>query len=447
MLLVYLSILCFHFAKHFHHSIILAFAILPLLYCIGFLYIFFTHTVPHPKGIVADKTLVPQLLDYIAEVRKRINCPIRIDFIVLTTGSTIYVYQPPSLRNFIKPQKPILVVGISMMSLLSKEELGAVIAHEMAHMTQSQTFYKAYLASITNVLASLATAKVGEFSMNSFVSIYSLPTILIGKIFSWLYTRYFNANASEYRDLERRMELDADTMASNEFGSVFLLRGLIKSCLLKKRHDICRQFLIPIILSLGKSADYRSLFFAGDSFFQKFDGYSVSNSDVIDETLFLKAIECESQLIIERVNHLASIKRWNDDICSCQNDLLPSEVKNRINEIITHKYFKDTSHSMDDGEITELFDSLSLGIFSEAQTLYDVEIIVKEIKKEASMVVNTPVFAPTYVAPPCNVEPLPVFTSPTDIIYASDESTCPVCGKEIGEYVKICPFCKEVIAE
>jgi hypothetical protein len=317
----------------------------------------------------------------------------------------------------------------------------------MAHMTQSQTFYKAYLASITNVLASLATAKVGEFSMNSFVSIYSLPTILIGKIFSWLYTRYFNANASEYRDLERRMELDADTMASNEFGSVFLLRGLIKSCLLKKRHDICRQFLIPIILSLGKSADYRSLFFAGDSFFQKFDGYSVSNSDVIDETLFLKAIECESQLIIERVNHLASIKRWNDDICSCQNDLLPSEVKNRINEIITHKYFKDTSHSMDDGEITELFDSLSLGIFSEAQTLYDVEIIVKEIKKEASMVVNTPVFAPTYVAPPCNVEPLPVFTSPTDIIYASDESTCPVCGKEIGEYVKICPFCKEVIAE
>jgi hypothetical protein len=219
---------------------------------------------------------------------------------------------------------------------------------------------------------------------------------------------------------------------------------------LKKRHNFCRQFLIPVILSQGKRADYRSLFLAGDSFFQKFDGYSIIKGYVIDESLFMKAIEFESPLIIERVNHLASITKRNDDIYNGQNYLLPSEVKNRINEIINNKYFKGSSHSMNDGEIIELLSSLSSSVFCEAKTIYDVESIVKEIQEEARVAyVNTPVVMPTYASPSpsCNTISTPYVASPTDMIFTSDENLCPVCGKEIGKYVKICPFCKEVIAE
>lgn len=444
---VCLSIFCLGLAENYHYSKFLIVALIPILYCIGSLFIFFTHKAPQPKGMVVDKSIAPQLFDYMAEVVKRINCPIQLDSVLLTTGSSIYVYQQPSLRNFLKPQKPTLVVGVPLMCLMSKEELGAVLAHEFAHLAQPMTFYKAYLAKISNV--SVTIGSIGN--MGVFMSIYSWPTRLIGKLFSLLYTNFFNVNATEYEELERRMEFEADTIAAKEFGYGYLLRGLVKSCLLKRRHEVCRHFLIPIISSQRNSVDYQTLFLASDTFFEKFDGYSISKDgylDIIDEELLLRTLDFESQLIIERVNRLASHSRQNEDVYSGSNNLLPLKVISQINDIITLRYFKDSSPSMNAEGIDVLLTSLSLGVFGEAQTLSDVEAIIQEIQEEVSMEeVIAPVVMPTYASPSCDIVPTPVVASPSDVIFTSDETHCPVCGKEIDESVKVCPFCKEVIAE
>lgn len=446
-----LSVFCINLAEDYHNSKFLVVAIVPLLYCIGSLFLFFTHRAPQPKGMVVDKSDAPQLFDYMEEIGKRMNCPIQIESVLLTTGSSIYVYQQPSLRNFIKPQNPTLVVGVPLMSLMSKEEFGAVIAHEMAHLSQPLTFYKAYLAKISNVSSSIGSVGNG-LPMEAGLSIYTLPTKLIGKLFSLLYACFFKVNAAEHEDLERRMELEADATASEEFGHGHLLRGLIKSCLLKRRHDVCRQFLIPVIVSQGKSADYRTLFLTSDVFFQRFDGYSISNDgylDIFDEPLFLKALDCESPLVIERINRLASNAGHNDDVYSGSNNLLPMEVKNRINKTITRRYFTVASPLMDESELNELLTSLSFGVFYETKTLPDLEDAIKEIQEDVCSpeATNATVFMPSYASPSSNIVPTPVVTSPSDMIFASDESCCPVCGKEIDESVKVCPHCKERIAE
>lgn len=446
-----LFIFCISLAEDYHNSRFLVAAILSLIYCIGALFVFFSHKAPQPKGMVVNKSVAPQLFDYIAEVGKRMNCPIKIDSVLLTTGSSIYVYQQPSLRNFLKPQKPTMVMGVSLMSYMSKEEFGAVMAHELAHFSQPLTFYKAYLAKISNVSSSIGSVGNGLL-MKVGCSIYTLPTKLIGKLFSLLYTCFFNANAVEHEGLERQMELEADAKASREFGHGHLLRGLIKSCLLKRRHDVCRQFLIPVIASQGKSADYRTLFLTSDVFFQRFDGYSISNDgylDIFDEPLFLKALDCEKPLIIERINRLASNAGHNEDVYSGSNNLLSQEVKNRINETITRRYFTEASSLMDESELNELLTSLSLGVFQEAQTLSDLEDSIKEIQEDVCSpeTTNVPVFMPSYASPSCNIVPMPVVASPSDVIFESDESRCPVCGKEIDKSVKVCPHCKEIIAE
>lgn len=448
---IVLSIFCINLAEDYQNSKFLVVAIVPFLYCIGSLFIFFTHKTPQPKGSVVDKSVVPQLFDYMAEVGKRMNSPFQIDSVLLTTGNSIYVYQQPSLMNFLKPQKPTLVVGVPLMSLMSKEEFGAVLAHEFAHLSQPLTFYKAYLAKISNATASIGSVGKG-MSWGAGLSIYTFPTKLIGKLFSLLYDNFFNANAAEHEDLERRMELEADAVASKEFGQGHLLRGLIKSCLLKRRHDICRNFLIPVIASQGKNADYQTLFLASDCFFQRFDGYSISNDgylDIFDETLFLKALDCESPLIIERINHLASTANQKEDVYRGSNNLLPLKVKNRFNETITRRYFIETIPSMDDSEIKELLTSISLGAFHEAQTLSDLEDAIREIQEEVCSpeAINVPVIMPSYASPSCNIVPMPVVASPSDAIFTSDESHCPVCGKEIDGSVKVCPHCKEIIAE
>lgn len=447
-----LSILCINLAEDYHSSKFLVVAIVPLLYCIGSLFIFFTHQSPKPKGLVVDKSNAPQLFDYMVEIGKRMNCPIQIESVLLTTGSSIYVYQQPSLRNFLKPQNPTLVVGVPMMNLMSKEEFGAVLAHEFAHLSQPLTFYKAYLAKISNVTSSIGYIGSEALSAGLAMSFYFWPTKLIGKLFSLLYASFFNSNAAEHEDLERRMELEADAVAAKEFGQGHLLRGLIKSCLLKRRHDICRNFLIPVIASQGKNADYQTLFLASDGFFQRFDGYSISDDgylDIFDEFLFLKALDCESPLIIERINHLASIANQKEDVYSGANNLLPLKVKNKFNETITRKYFTEAAPSMDDSEIKEILASISMGAFHEAQTLSDLEDAIREIQEEVCSpeATNVPVIMPSYASPSCNIVPMPVVASPSDTIFTSDESHCPVCGKEIVGSVKVCPYCKEIIAE
>ncbi|MCM1139157.1 MAG: M48 family metallopeptidase [Muribaculum sp.] len=445
-----LSIFCINLAEDYRNSKFLVVAIVPLLYCIGSLFIFFTHKTPQPKGLVVDKSVAPLLLDYIAEVGKRMNSPFQINSVLLTTGNSIYVYQQPSLMNFLKPQKPTLVVGVPLMNSMSKEEFGAVLAHEFAHLSQPLTFYKAYLAKISNATVSIGFVGKG-MAWGAGLSIYTFPTKLIGKLFSLLYDNFFNANAVEHEELERRMEFEADAIAAKEFGHGYLLRGLVKSCLLKRRHEVCRHFLIPIISSQGKSVDYQTLFLASDAFFQKFDGYSISKDgylDIIDEELFLKSLDCESQLIIERINRIASLTGLNEDIYGGSNNILPLKVISRINDIITLRYFNDNTPSIKADEIDALLTSLSIGVFGEAQTLSDVEAIIQEIQKEVSMEeVIVPVVMPTYASPSCDIVPTPVVASPSDVIFTTDEKHCPVCGKEIDEFVKVCPFCKEVIAE
>lgn len=443
-----LSVFCIYLAENYRHSALFIAALIPILYCVGSVFLFFTHTAPQPKGMLVDKSEAPQLFDYMAEVSKRTNCPILLDSVLLTTGSSIYVYHQPSLRNFLKPRKPTLVVGVPLMSMMSKEEFGAVLAHEFAHLSQPLTFYKAYLAKISNVSASISNM---SNRAGLFMSIYSWPTKIIGKLFSLLYTNFFDNNASEYVGLEWRMEFEADEVASKEFGRGHLLKGLIKSCLLKKRNDICRNFLIPVISSQGKSVDYTPLFLTSDVFFQKFDGFSISKDgslDIIDEQLLRKSLNCESQLINERINHLAYLLGRSEYIYNGSNALLPLKIASRINEAITRKYFKEGSPSMNAEEIEALFASLSLGVFKEAHTISDVNTIIKEIQEEASKAkAIEPVVMPSYASPSCVIMPTPIAASPSDMVFTTDDSHCPVCGKEIDAAVKVCPFCKEIIAE
>lgn len=133
-------------------------SLLPLLYCAVSFYIFFSYTAPKPKGITINKASAPDLIEYIENVIGHCGGNAKFGSIILTTGSSIYVYNEPSLANFLRPKPPTLVIGDSLMRFLSKEEFGAVLAHEIAHLEQPQTYYKAYLAKISNQSAKLAAS-------------------------------------------------------------------------------------------------------------------------------------------------------------------------------------------------------------------------------------------------------------------------------------------------
>ena len=130
---------------------LLILALFPIFYAI-FAIIVFTAYKPHrSRGITVTKEDAPQLFDLIADVTGKMGYQGEIDKVILTPGMSVSVSFDPNISNFIFGSKANLFVGVSLCRILSKDELSAVIAHELAHFSQPQTKYKAYLARISNI--------------------------------------------------------------------------------------------------------------------------------------------------------------------------------------------------------------------------------------------------------------------------------------------------------
>lgn len=426
-------------------------SVIPLFYLLASLYVFFSYEAHKPRGLIVDKNSAPELVKYVENIISDYGSNASFDSIILTTGCSIYVYNEPSLINFLRPKPPILVIGNSLLRYLSKEEFGATLAHEISHLSQPQSYYKAYLAEISNKSALLAATGESVISRVSFMSIYGLPTKIIEKVFAALYRSFFYSKKNEYLELERQMELEADDISAKKYGSRNLLRALTKSCLLIERRKIFRRFIYPFIQLQGTCPDYWRAFNLCDGFFSNYDGASISVDgylEIHNESLFMMSLDRESLLTIERINRLAEQAGPNENIYTGPNCLISEKLRARIDKAILLNDKNSSSETLDDDDITEFLEALRLGVFNEAQTLEDIEIILSEIQEELKILnVTTPVVMPLYAAPSCDVVPSPFIVNPTYTLYQSDELHCPVCGKEVGQDEKVCPHCQEVIAE
>ncbi|MGW2619877.1 M48 family metallopeptidase [Streptomyces sp. NPDC001500] len=118
----------------------------------------------------------------------------------------------------------VLSIGLPLLAVLSRDQVRAVVTHEMAHMALRHHRARACTVRLETSLAA-AYRFLDDFTRaNSFVAMYAgYPKLLIGT-HRWLFRLVV-------QPLRRRQELEADALAARLCGAASLADALIKAAL------------------------------------------------------------------------------------------------------------------------------------------------------------------------------------------------------------------------
>ncbi|MCL2917849.1 M48 family metallopeptidase [Shewanella litorisediminis] len=175
-----------------------------------------------PEGYRLRRTEAPLLFGLVNELTKSLNTP-RVHNIIITPEFNAAMAQTP--RWFVGgPTENTLIIGLELLMSLSKEELKAVLAHELGHLSGDHAKFngKIYRARA-----------MWEQMMHSFESSGSMVTYPMRKFFSW-YAPRFSAYSFA---LARLNEYEADLSAAKHTSAATFQSALVKTSLLAEITD------------------------------------------------------------------------------------------------------------------------------------------------------------------------------------------------------------------
>jgi Zn-dependent protease with chaperone function len=189
-----------------------------------------------PEGLVLDEKDHPELHRLLAELGDRAG-GVRFHRIILDPEMNSSVVQNPRFGVF-GWYRAHLVIGLPLMEALPPDELKAVLAHEIGHLTRADGKTCAWLHR---------TRETWERVVNRFSANGTLP--VLGDFFRWFWPR-FN---SRIVVLSRFSEFAADRFAAEAVSSETLASGLRRLAILGKRAD--REFWEPLDLVLDQGGE------------------------------------------------------------------------------------------------------------------------------------------------------------------------------------------------
>ena len=436
-----------------NYSKIYVFALLPILFA-GIAIVAILAYRPHTsRGKAVTKSSAPLLFDLIDDVAESLRCSNDIDRVILTPGMSVSVGFDTNIYNFFHSPKPELFVGVSLCSVLSKNELAAVIAHELAQFTQPQAKHKAYLAHISNITASIG--QNGIFAANSefgplMSHIYSLQARLFCKFFTLIFDSIFAFSAADYKVVSTNMELDADRISAKAFGRDVMLSALCKSYVCACRLSLYKSAVLPFLSGNGCRCDgFWNTFVAASSLFKAIDGMDVNigapllhiNSSNINTSHRMIALRLEALQ-----NMSIDVVRQSADTAAL--DIIPSDIQARMDRYLCSKYNQTSGLPIGMVRLNELLEQLRVGLFKDVCSMTEALTLVKDIFNDNQQEpIQAQILMPKHMQPPCDIVPHPIVFQPSDFVYSTPGNKCPVCGSSISADTKICPQCHETIAE
>ncbi|QFT91136.1 heat shock protein HtpX [Bacillus sp. THAF10] len=156
-------------------------------------------TISLPEGYYLKKNEAPELEKAISTISTQLKTP-KIHAIVLDNDFNAAVMQHHKFGLF-GPKKNILMIGIPLMSGLSREQFTTVLAHELAHISHSDTSFGAMIYRVRKTWAQLMTSLENNEQFGTF---------LFRKFIQWFYPRY----SAHTFVMARQQEYAADAAAA-----------------------------------------------------------------------------------------------------------------------------------------------------------------------------------------------------------------------------------------
>ena len=151
-----------------------------------------------PTGYVLDKKGFPKLFTAIDELRQQLHS-LPIHQVILTPELNAAVVQTPRLGIF-GWQKNTLIIGLELLLILSAEEMRAVLAHELGHLSGNHSRFNAWIYRVR-----IMWQKV----MDEFEHSQSFGAKLLQRFFYWYVPRF---SAYSFA-LARNNEYEADAIS------------------------------------------------------------------------------------------------------------------------------------------------------------------------------------------------------------------------------------------
>lgn len=456
LLCIVLSILCALWILSFgSDGRLYILAILPVLYALSAIVIFFTYKSYRTNGILVTKHIAPQLFELIENSAKKVGFDGHIEDVILTPGISVRVYYSPNLLNFFFSSTAKLYIGVSICNVLSKEELCAVISHELAHLSQPQTKYKAYLARISNITSRLGRNGVvdsnGENNRTVFLGLYALPARFFSFCFNKIFEAIFDESLSDYLKVTAEMELEADMVAARAFGAEKMLSALCKSSGVSDRLSLYKHLILPYLSCLGYRCNgFWRTFEATYPLFMAIDGMKISNNKPLfglNRTYF-DLSERILAMRLEALENLSADLDCHNTVSTPSIDAIPAVLVSKMDDFLCRKYGQTKGIKIYQLRYYEILRDLRSEIFEEIHSMKEAFAVVKklfeEIQKNQAGEIQT--FMPEYEKPPNEVFQYTVIRQPTELIYSCDIEHCPVCGYKISIDTEVCPQCHEKIS-
>lgn len=152
-----------------------------------------------PDGYYLQREEAPKLYEMIDTLRHKMNTP-PIDEIVLDSEFNASVAQISAYGMFGK-KRNVLVIGIPLLTTLSQQQFTAVLAHELAHISNSDTALGAKIYRLRMSWGRL---------LHSLEENEQFGTFIFKKFFQWFYPRF---DAYTFA-MARQEEYDADRSAA-----------------------------------------------------------------------------------------------------------------------------------------------------------------------------------------------------------------------------------------
>ena len=169
-----------------------------------------------PEGVRLKSGQAPELFRMIDEVREKIRGP-RVHEVRVDGDTNASVVQVPRVGG-IFGSRNYLVLGLPYMNALSADELRAVVAHELGHLSRAHGRFGAFVYRVRETWFSLLQGLEARKSM---------WTGLVRRFFLW-YVPYFNAYTLP---LARAHEFEADAAAASAAGKEAAGVSLVKGSL------------------------------------------------------------------------------------------------------------------------------------------------------------------------------------------------------------------------
>jgi Zn-dependent protease with chaperone function len=169
-----------------------------------------------PEGVRLKRRQVPKLFTMIDEVRRRIRGPRVHDVRVDGDTNASVVQVPRALGVF--GSRNYLVLGLPYLNALSADQMRAVVAHELGHLSRAHGRFGAFVYRVRETWFSL---------LRGLELRQSMWTGLVRRFFVW-YVPYFNAYTLP---LARAHEFEADDAAVDAAGKEATGASLVKGML------------------------------------------------------------------------------------------------------------------------------------------------------------------------------------------------------------------------